>query len=63
MTLLATQTLAGYNSNRFDIPLLMEEFARVGLEFDVSRRKTIDIQRIFYKMEPRNLRAASAFLL
>lgn len=53
--------LAGYNSNRFDIPMLMEEFARVGLEFDVSKRKTIDVQRIFYKMEPRNLRAALRF--
>ena len=53
--------LAGYNSNRFDIPLLMEEFARVGIEFDVSKRRTIDVQRIFYKMEPRNLRAALRF--
>ncbi|MBX2877058.1 MAG: 3'-5' exonuclease [Saprospiraceae bacterium] len=50
--------LAGYNSNRFDIPLLMEEFARVGLELDMSRRRTLDIQRIFYKMEPRTLKAA-----
>lgn len=53
--------LAGYNSNRFDIPLLMEEFARVGIEFDVSNRKTLDVQRIFYKMEPRNLKAALRF--
>lgn len=50
--------LAGYNSNRFDIPILMEEFARVGMEFDVSRRRLIDVQRIFYKMEPRTLKAA-----
>jgi len=50
--------LAGYNSNRFDIPLLMEEFARVGIELDMSRRRTLDIQRIFYKMEPRTLKAA-----
>ena len=50
--------LAGYNSNRFDVPMLMEEFARVGEEFDISKRKTIDVQRIFYKMEPRTLRAA-----
>ncbi len=50
--------LAGYNSNRFDIPMLMEEFARVGMEFDVSKRRLIDVQRIFYKMEPRTLRAA-----
>lgn len=53
--------LAGYNSNRFDIPILMEEFARVGLEFDVSKRRTLDIQRIFYKMEPRTLKAALKF--
>ncbi len=50
--------LSGYNSNRFDIPMLMEEFARVGEEFDISKRKTIDVQRIFYKMEPRTLTAA-----
>jgi len=50
--------LAGYNSNRFDVPMLMEEFARVGIEFDMNRRRTIDMQRIFYKMEPRTLRAA-----
>ncbi len=53
--------MAGYNSNRFDIPLLMEEFARVGLEFDMSKRRSIDIQRLFYKMEPRTLRAALRF--
>ncbi len=53
--------LAGYNSNRFDIPILMEEFARVGMDFDISRRRTIDVQRIFYKMEPRNLKAALKF--
>jgi len=53
--------LAGYNSNRFDIPMLMEEFARVGLDFNIDNRRTIDIQRIFYKMEPRNLRAALRF--
>jgi DNA polymerase-3 subunit epsilon len=50
--------LAGYNSNRFDVPMLMEEFARVGMEFDVSNRRLIDVQRIFYKMEPRTLKAA-----
>mgnify|MGYP001180885036 CR=1 FL=1 len=53
--------LAGYNSMRFDIPLLMEEFARVGMEFDISRRRCIDVQRIFYKMEPRTLKAALKF--
>ncbi|MFM8487526.1 MAG: exonuclease domain-containing protein, partial [Bacteroidota bacterium] len=50
--------LAGYNSNRFDVPMLMEEFARAGMEFDVSKRRLIDVQRIFYKMEPRTLKAA-----
>lgn len=50
--------LGGYNSNRFDVPMLMEEFARVGMEFDISKRRLIDAQRIFYKMEPRTLVAA-----
>lgn len=50
--------LAGYNSDRFDIPMLMEEFHRVGLELDISKRRLIDIQKIFYKMEPRTLKAA-----
>ncbi|MCI4650054.1 3'-5' exonuclease [Phaeodactylibacter sp.] len=53
--------LAGYNSNRFDIPMLMEEFDRVGIEFSIDNRRTIDVQRIFYKMEPRNLKAAVRF--
>jgi DNA polymerase-3 subunit epsilon len=53
--------LAGYNSNRFDIPVLMEEFARAGIDFDVDQRRTIDVQRIFYKMEPRTLSAAYQF--
>lgn len=53
--------LAGYNSNRFDIPVLMEEFARVGIDFDIEHRRTIDVQRIFYKMEPRTLSAAYQF--
>jgi DNA polymerase-3 subunit epsilon len=53
--------LAGYNSNRFDVPMLMEEFARVGMELDLSRRRLIDVQRIFYKMEPRTLKAAYRF--
>ncbi|MBK7408421.1 MAG: 3'-5' exonuclease [Saprospirales bacterium] len=53
--------VAGYNSNRFDVPMLTEEFARAGLDFDVEKRRMIDVQRIFYKMEPRNLRAAVRF--
>ena len=53
--------LAGYNISRFDVPLIMEEFARVGLDFDVEKRRLVDVQRIFYKMEPRNLKAALRF--
>jgi DNA polymerase-3 subunit epsilon len=53
--------LAGYNSNRYDLPLLMEEFSRVGLEFTIDQRKMIDVQKIFYKMEPRTLAAALQF--
>ncbi|MBT8189637.1 MAG: 3'-5' exonuclease [Saprospiraceae bacterium] len=50
--------LAGYNSDRFDIPMLMEEFSRAGFEFNLDNRSTIDVQKIFYKMEPRTLTAA-----
>ncbi|MFZ1703207.1 MAG: 3'-5' exonuclease [Saprospiraceae bacterium] len=50
--------LAGYNSDRFDIPMLLEEFHRIGLKFTLDGRKLIDVQKIFYKMEPRTLRAA-----
>ncbi len=53
--------LAGYNSNRYDIPMLMEEFHRAGLELDMDKRSTVDVQRIFYKMEPRTLSAAYRF--
>ncbi len=53
--------LAGYNLLRFDIPILMEEFARCGIDFNTDQRKIIDVQRIFYKMEPRNLKAAYRF--
>lgn len=53
--------LAGYNSNRFDVPMLLEEFDRVGIDFDLSKRRLIDVQRIFYKMEPRTLKAALKF--
>lgn len=50
--------LSGYNSDRFDIPMLMEEFARAGIDFDTDNRRTVDVQKIFYKMEPRTLKAA-----
>lgn len=53
--------LGGYNSNRFDIPLLMEEFLRADMEVDLSDRKMIDVQHIFYSMEPRTLSAAYRF--
>lgn len=53
--------LAGYNSNRFDIPLLAEEFLRAGVDIDLTRRKFIDVQTIFYKMEQRTLAAAYKF--
>src|SRR3954469_18901418 len=53
--------LGGYNSNRFDIPMLMEEFLRAGMEVDLSNRRMIDVQHIFYTMEPRTLTAAYKF--
>ncbi|MFZ9718604.1 MAG: exonuclease domain-containing protein [Chitinophagaceae bacterium] len=53
--------IAGYNSNRFDVPLLVEEFLRAGIEFDISGKRHIDVQRIFYKMEQRTLSAAYKF--
>jgi DNA polymerase-3 subunit epsilon len=53
--------LAGYNSDRFDIPLLMEELLRSEIEFSTKDLKTIDVQTIFHKMEKRNLTAALKF--
>jgi len=53
--------LAGYNSNKFDIPLLAEEFLRSGVEFDLAGRKFIDVQNIFHKKEQRTLSAAYKF--
>lgn len=53
--------LAGYNSNRFDIPLLMEEFLRAGMEMDFGDRKLLDVQKIFHMMEQRTLSAAYRF--
>lgn len=53
--------LAGYNSNKFDIPLLAEEFLRAEIEFDITHRKLIDVQNIFHKMEQRTLSAAYLF--
>lgn len=53
--------LAGYNSNKFDIPMLAEEFLRVDYHFDMRSRKFIDVQNIFHKMEQRTLAAAYKF--
>ena len=53
--------LAGYNSNKFDIPVLAEEFLRVGSDFDIAARRFIDVQNIFHKMEQRTLAAAYQF--
>ncbi len=53
--------IAGYNSNHFDIPLLVEEFLRAEVEFDLKGRRFVDVQNIFHKMEPRNLKAAYKF--
>ena len=53
--------LAGFNSNRFDVPLLAEEFLRAGIDFNVNDRKLVDVQNIFHKMEQRTLVAAYKF--
>ena len=52
---------AGYNSNRFDVPMLAEEFSRAGVDFDFSKCRLIDAQTIYHKREPRNLAAAYRF--
>lgn len=53
--------LAGFNSSKYDIPLLVQEFSRHQIEFDMGKRKLIDVQNIFHKMERRNLEAAYKF--
>ena len=53
--------IAGFNSNRFDIPLLLEEFNRAGINLDLSRTRFIDVQTIFHKKEQRTLSAAYKF--
>ncbi|HRH60518.1 MAG TPA: 3'-5' exonuclease [Chitinophagaceae bacterium] len=53
--------IGGYNSNRFDIPMLIEEFLRAGLEFSTEGRKMVDVQKIFHLMEQRTLSAAYKF--
>ncbi|QKG80169.1 3'-5' exonuclease [Tenuifilum thalassicum] len=54
---------AGFNSNRFDLPLLAEEFLRAGVDVDLKKRKFVDVQTIFHKMEKRTLAAAYKFYL
>jgi DNA polymerase III subunit epsilon len=53
--------LAGYNSNKFDVPMLIEEFYRAGIEFPMENRKLVDVQNIFHQMEQRTLAAAVKF--
>lgn len=53
--------LAGYNSNRYDIPLLVEEFLRADIDFDLGKRVSVDVQNIFHKKEQRTLSAAYKF--
>lgn len=53
--------MGGYNSNRFDIPMLIEEFLRIGIEFSIEGRKLVDVQKVFHMMEQRTLSAAYKF--
>lgn len=53
--------LAGFNSSRFDVPMLAEEFLRAGVDFDMGKRKFVDVQIIFHKKEQRTLEAAYMF--
>jgi len=53
--------IGGYNSDKFDIPMLAEEFSRAGVEIDLKRMNFVDVQVIFFKKEPRNLAAAYKF--
>ena len=60
-TIIKDSDLAGYNSDRFDIPLLAEELLRAGVDFDMKNRVSVDVQTIFHKMEERTLSAAMKF--
>ena len=53
--------IGGYNSNRFDIPMLIEEFLRAGIDFSTDGRKLVDVQKVFHMMEQRTLSAAYKF--
>lgn len=61
MEMISGTDLGGFNSNRFDVPLLAEELLRAGLDFDLSKFKLVDAQTIYHKKEPRNLGAAYQF--
>lgn len=61
LNFIGSADLAGFNPFKLDLPLLMEEFIRAGIEFDLGKRKVVDVQRIFHMMEKRNLAAAYAF--
>ena len=60
-TLIKDSDLGGFNSNRFDIPLLAEEMLRADIDFDMKNRCSVDVQTIFHKMEQRTLSAAYKF--
>lgn len=60
-TFIGESDLAGFNSNKFDIPMLMEEFLRSGVDFDLDNRFFVDVQNIFHQMEQRTLKAAYQF--
>lgn len=61
MMMIKDSDLGGFNSNRFDIPVLAEEMLRVGIDFDLNKHRFVDAQTIFHKKEPRNLSAAYQF--
>ena len=61
LTFIGDADLAGYNSNKFDVPMLVEEFLRAGVDFDIKKRRLVDVQNIFHKMEQRTLKAAYTF--
>ena len=63
MQFIGNSDLAGFNSNKFDVPMLVEEFLRAGQKFEMKGRRLVDVQNIFHKMEPRNLAAAVKFYL
>ncbi len=61
ISIIENSDLAGYNCNKFDIPLLAEEFLRAGIDINLKNKKSIDVQNIFHKIEKRTLTAAYKF--